>query len=180
MDTAFYQYQQSNGNTVITAVTNFYVSGSLEYTQSQTTTYNSNLKPVQITDSYGNDQALTYNANGSIGKVVYAGAGAGTQEDDSYTSGIPDGTADKTLAVFMGRDYYIQGIRDLYPLMIFYTTFSVSGTDPYHTSGVLYTYNGATDDDRMYQYNLNANQLVSKITSTTSGIASAATYEFRY
>lgn len=180
LDTTFYQYQQLNGNTVITTLTNSYYSGVFQYAATGEYTYNSNLKLIHLNDTFGNDDTLIYNANGSISKVVHQAPGLSGQQDYTYNAGIPDGQSDVALNVFMGRDFYIYGLKELHPLNVFVSFPAISGTDPYHLSRLLDTDNSGTPEDRTYLYELNADNLVSKITITSAGISGPTIYEFRY
>jgi hypothetical protein len=75
-----------------------------------------------------------YNANSSIKKITTVSDNFSNETNFFYTSGIPMAKKDIVCRVFLGKDYYVQNIKDLYVFASFsdapYQTFSA--TDPYH------------------------------------------------
>ncbi len=180
LDTTFYQYRQAGANTIISTTANSYNAGVLISSQNETDTYNAAFKLVNVAGAFGYLDTLIYNANGSLSKSIATDGVDNYQDTYTYNAGIADGTGDPVLNVFMGKDAYIGGIREYYPISLLNNMPALSGTDPYHVTRLLSTKNGATNEDRAYVYQLNAQNLLSKITITSSGVQGPTTYEFRY
>lgn len=83
-----------------------------------------------------------------------------------YESGLPNGQADTLMQVFLGRDFYIPQIRDMYFLSLYtdFDVFSLSMTDPHHpTSLTVYMTSGPGADYTVnYNYQLLDNNRLSR------------------
>ncbi len=171
-DTTKFNYTSNGDGLTITTFENTYYDNSTTpwYADSMVYKFNSAYKMLESGRKDANSfYVFTYNSNGSLQTMVN-----GTYiANFTYGSGIPDGSYDIALMAFLGKDYYIQQLKDLYPFNSFYedNIFSLSATDPYHMTKFAETYtdeNGeVVNDARNYQYEVQQNR-VSKITLTSA------------
>jgi hypothetical protein len=171
LDTTFFNYQPVSGGTKITTVLHSYYQASLFSIDTTLYTYSGDFKISQILASGGGRTTYEYNANNSLKKLTFLSPDESNETNMFYTSGITDDKEDFLLRALLGKDYYLQNIKEFYYFITYLDNeyILVSATDPYHptrmqsvtkNNGLLFT------DERTWSYELNAQKLVSKINSS--------------
>jgi hypothetical protein len=183
-DTTFFNYQIVSGGTKITTIEHFYYPASPVFIDTTFYTYNTDFKLTQILKSGGAITTYEYNTNNSIKKLLFLSPDISNETNFFYTSGLADGKEDVLLRTILGKDFYIQNIKNLY----YFTSFAdneyitVSATDPYHPTRMqdIGNNNGfISTEERTWSYELNAQQLLSKVTGSLDGVQDAV-IRFKY
>jgi hypothetical protein len=185
-DTTFFSYEPVAGGTKITCNKYTYYQQWPPDSCTYLYTYSADNKIMQVQSIFNNSSSIadyTYNPNGSIKKIFFDFGDDSFETNFSYSSGLADGQEDIVLKTFLGKDYYIQNIRALYPLRMFsdgeYNT--LSATDPYHVTRMqdVTNQNGQiTTEERTYSYELNTAKLLSKLIVSFEG--TQGTFMFKY
>jgi len=182
-DTTFFTYQTINTGTKITTVVKSYYPAWPVSIDTLLYSYSTDLKLMQV-QGYGAISTYEYNINNSIKKITTTGDNFSNETNFFYTSGIPDEKEDVVCKVFLGKDYYLQNIRDLYALASFRDAGYkiVSATDPYYPTrmqDITNDYGQIETEERSWQYELNNKKLRHKIFGSFDG-QQETTAEFKY
>lgn len=183
-DTTFFDYQTVGGGTKITTIEHFYYPGSPVFIDTASYTYSVDFKLTQIQKSGGGVTTYEYNTNSSIKKLLFLSPGISNETNFFYTSGLADGKEDILLRTLMGKDFYIQNIKNLYSFTSFADNeyITVSATDSYHPTRMqdIANNNGfVSTEERTWSYELNAQQLLSKVNASFDGMQDAV-IRFKY
>lgn len=164
-DTTFFTYSIQGGNTTISTKINQTTSGSnaniYKFNSENRILYEEN----GITEQ---SRVFDYNLNNSINKITttdYLDNSFSNIAAYTYTSGIPDGKYDVLRRLLLGKDYFIPDIGNFYIFTFqdYVSPFTLSATDPYHVSSIEYPISRFGQISDKWTYELNNNQLVSKI-----------------
>jgi hypothetical protein len=183
-DTTFFNYQTVSNGTKITTIEHFYYPASPVFIDTALYTYNTDFKLTQVLTSGGGVTNYEYNTNNSIKKLLFLSPDASNETNFFYTSGLADGKEDVLVRTLLGKDYYIQNLRDFYYFVSFADNeyITVSATDPYHPTRMqdITNNNGSVStEERTWSYELNAQQLLSKVTGCLNGVQDAV-IRFKY
>jgi len=184
-DTVFFSYQAVSGNLRLVTIVNTYYAAMNVQVDNYVYNYDAGFK-IKDVQKNGSDEKLLceYNTNNSIKKMNFEGYGGTNETNFYYTSGIADGKDDIVQKVFLGKDYYLQNIKDLYCFNSFVESryYSVSATDPFHLSKMQDIYDDGYQiitDERSWSYELNSRQLLSRLTASTNA-QQESTVKFKY
>jgi hypothetical protein len=183
-DTILFSYQIAGGQTKINTIEKFYYQANPPSINNYSYTYDAGNKLTHSQVSGGGLTTVQYNANSSIKKTIYADVNYSNETNLFYTSGISDGKEDAIVKTFLGKDYYMPFIGQYYYLSIFYDNeyISVSATDPYHPTRIQSITNNSgsvSTEERSLSYELNAQQLLSRVTGSLNGVQDAV-IRFKY
>lgn len=179
-DTSFYSYDIT-GNSIKTTVTR---KSEAFGTFSDVYTYAGevlqSMHPLGVGISYN----YTYSQK-KMTAAIYKGGSEEYSLKFSYDSGHPDRKADYFLQLVLGKDHYIQDIRDLYFFFLFrdrrYVT--VSASDPHHPTKLTTQYKASNGEkwteNRTYSYEFNDQHLPVRIIASYESQATVQ-YLIRY
>lgn len=179
-DSSFYKYE-AVGDNLTTIVSRKSRSGGRF---NDTYTYKGQLLQSFRPDDMDFQYDYIYNQQ-KLTSMGYGGDGEKYSFSFTYGSGQPDRKADHLLELVLGKDHYLQDIRDFYFFFLFkdrkYIT--VSASDPHHPTVLVDQYetdNGGVEwsDTRTYSYQFNEQQLPVLITGQFESFRSI--YTIRY
>jgi len=163
-DTTWFYYNNNASGTEITTRKYTYFDNETTPTYSDSIYHQYNTENQVMEngrENWYNPYRYTYNSTGSLNAIATTNYSA----NFAYNSGIPNGSYDIPLIAFLGKDYYIQQLKDLYPFNVFYDddNFSISATDPYHMTRFDESYtdqSGQVETEyRTYQYDVQQNRV---------------------
>jgi hypothetical protein len=183
-DTIFFNYLTISGGTKITTIEHSYYPGSPVFIDTALYSYNTDFKLTQILKSGGAITSYEYNTNNSIKKLLFLSPGISNETNFFYMSGLTDGKEDVLVRTLLGKDNYIQNLKDFYYFSSFADNeyITVSATDPYHPTRMqdITNNNGSlSTEERTWSYELNAQKLLSKVNASFDGVQDAV-IRFKY
>ena len=171
-DTFFYTYQKNGDDLNIKIVKGKEPAPGVTEDRERTYTYNAEM---QLTSIFHHSSEQSTEFSYSQGKFVrgfYGDDDTFNEELVSYSTGTQPSKKDSLLQLVLGKDYYIQGIRDMYFFPLFSSDgfFMLSGSDPNMPSRLESRgsdlYNGDYSEVRNYAFDLNQQGLPVKITAS--------------
>lgn len=173
VDTSYFTYEAFFGGTRITTIVNTHYPMLPVFVDTYIYTYDLEKKLTEVLHNSGT-VTYEYNVNKSLKRISGDFGGLKNETKFFYTSGIPAGKEDIVLKTFLGKDCWIQNIKDLYFLSSFHEDryFIVSSTDAYYPTRMqdITNNNGViTTEERTTMYELNDRKLLYKVRRSLDG-----------
>lgn len=171
-DTFFYTYQKFGDDLNIKVVRGEEPQPGVIEDRERTYTYNADLQLTSIFHHNSEESTEFSYSQGKFVRAFYEDDDSFHEELVSYTTGSQPFKQDSLLQLVLGKDYYIQGIRDMYFFQIFSSDgfFMLSGSDPNMPSRLESRGNNSFDEEynevRNYAFELNQQGLPVKITAS--------------
>lgn len=174
-DTTFFTYTVNGDGTQISASVNYHYPDIPEQTVNTSYTFDNKNKILYQEEGITQAQYeklyswnYDYNTNNSISKITsidYIYNNFTNIATYNYTSGIPEGKEDFLYQLVSGKDYFIPDIGRFYVFSFqdYVAPYSLSSTDSYHVTSIEYPDSRLGQISDKWNYELNDNQLVSKI-----------------
>lgn len=183
-DTFFYTYQKNGDELNIKVVKGKEPLPGVMEDRERTYTYNTDLQLTSIFHHSSEESTEFRYSRGKFVREFYEDNESFNEALVSYASGDQAAKQDSLMQLVLGKDYYIQGIRDMYFFQLFSSNgfFMLSCSDPNLPSRLESRGNNSFDGEynevRNYSFDLNQKGLPVKITA--SYLDETSIFQIRY